>query len=335
MTTGGGAAQVRSYRSLLVRGALREIHAAGHDVAEVTARYRMSSDALVEAATPIGIDAGRRFMAECAERVGVPSLGVHLAQKVPRGFLGVVDHCAGAARTLREAARCIAKYIALVTPVFRAELEETSRAVTLRQWIDGEPTAQGAHSNEFVPAMMVRHVRELVGETAEVDEVMFAHPRPRDVSHLIEFFGPTRLRFGTGVNGMVVRRELADRAQLTANPALATVLDQYAERMLENVDETALATDLRRAIRANLTYPQALLPRVAEVCGTTPRTLQRHLRASGVSFRALVEDVRREATVELRAGGSAMGAIADVLGYAERSSLSRAARRWSRRPGAK
>lgn len=334
MTRGGAAAEATGsliYRSRLVRAALRGVAATGHDVGPLMKTYGLSPRALQDPETGIALALCRRLMAECAEYLGVPSLGLHLATTLPRGYLGAFDASTGSAPTLREAAQRFVKYLPLFTPMFRAEIVESGRSVTLRQWIDGEPTAQGDHANDFVPAAMVRHVRELIGDTRAVEEVLFAHPRPYSVARLTDYFGDAKLRFGAGVNGMVIRRELLDRAQISADPLLMQEVDRCAAALLGGAQDgdDGLVLEVRRAIRANLTHADSLLPRVADVLRTGTRTLQRRLRDRHTSFRSLVEQVRREAMSELRSRGHhRAGQLAGMLGYAERSSFSRAARRW-------
>lgn len=326
------AESLRLYRSPLVRAALRGVQAAGEEIDDLMARYRLPASALGDPETVIPLGQCRRFMTECAERMGVASLGLQIALTAPRGYLGVLDMAIGSAPTLREAMRRFVRYLPLITPVLRAKIEEGPRTVTLRQWVDGEPLAQGWHGNDYVPASMVRHIRDQLGGPVAIEEVFVAHPRPRDTAAFVEYFGErTRVRFGAGVNGIAVRNELMDRPQLAANPALMQALHGYAESLLQVTapGDDRLIHELRLAIRCNLTHPQALLPRVADVVAMTGRTLQRRLREHGWSFRALVASVRREFAVDLEARGEhRRTAIAHHLGYRDRSSLRRAARRW-------
>lgn len=228
-----------------------------------------------------------------------------------------------------------------------SRLDETSEVVTLRQWIDGEPDAQGAAANEYVPAALVRHVRELIGGDVEIAEVLLAHPRPAEVSSLRAFFGDAQLVFGTGYNGISVRREIMDRPQLASNPVLMRALDEHAHWMMSApspvgaIAQTCPASNkesaerddgfveaVRHAILSNLTHSEALLPRVAEVVSMTPRTLQRRLRSLGWSFRQLVDVLRREAAQKLASGQRSSSEVAYLLGYTELSSFSRASKRW-------
>jgi AraC-like DNA-binding protein len=71
------------------------------------------------------------------------------------------------------------------------------------------------------------------------------------------------------------------------------------------------------------------LPAVARALGQHPRTLQRRLRAEGAVFEDL-RDAARKAWVGrlLAQPGLSLGHIAQLLGYADQSVLTRACQRW-------
>ena len=68
---------------------------------------------------------------------------------------------------------------------------------------------------------------------------------------------------------------------------------------------------------------------VAAVMGINPRTLRRNIARSGYTYRALLDDARRQQAKELaRAGQFSMSDIALQLGFSEVSAFSCAWRRW-------
>ncbi len=67
--------------------------------------------------------------------------------------------------------------------------------------------------------------------------------------------------------------------------------------------------------------------------GTTERTLRRHLKDAGQTYRNLLEAARREACdVELRRGTTSVAALAQALGYSEQSAFTRAFKAWYGQP---
>lgn len=73
--------------------------------------------------------------------------------------------------------------------------------------------------------------------------------------------------------------------------------------------------------------------RLAEMSGMSQRTMQRRLEASGTSFSALLDEVRRNAAISaLASGDGSLSDLAAGLGYAGQSCLTRAVRRWMGAP---
>jgi len=69
---------------------------------------------------------------------------------------------------------------------------------------------------------------------------------------------------------------------------------------------------------------------VAEIFGIHRRTLNRRMRARGLTFQELVEEVRYDIARQLlRETDLAIVAIAAVLDYADAAAFTRAFRRWS------
>lgn len=72
---------------------------------------------------------------------------------------------------------------------------------------------------------------------------------------------------------------------------------------------------------------------VAGAMGISVRTLQRRLAARGLSFRCLLDDVRRRhAEIELQRGERSIADISRRLGYSDPAHFVRAFRRWTGQP---
>ncbi len=80
----------------------------------------------------------------------------------------------------------------------------------------------------------------------------------------------------------------------------ASLLDRYAAEMLARLPPLGdVVARLRFAIMRSLSSGRLTLRSIARLERKSPRTLQRELSSRGTSYRALLEEVRREAAVEL------------------------------------
>jgi len=83
-------------------------------------------------------------------------------------------------------------------------------------------------------------------------------------------------------------------------------------------------------IRKRLAVRYPTIDDTAERLGISVRTLQRRLKAGGLSYSELVEQTRHELACRLLGRPDVnMAAVARVLGYNDPSSFSRAFRRWT------
>lgn len=87
---------------------------------------------------------------------------------------------------------------------------------------------------------------------------------------------------------------------------------------------------LKNLVNDLMRYGDATLPSAASRLGTSPRSLQRHLVASGICYSEIVDEVRYEIARSLLASTNLdVAGIGATLGYRDPSSFSRAFMRWS------
>ena len=93
-----------------------------------------------------------------------------------------------------------------------------------------------------------------------------------------------------------------------------------------------LKADVRAALAIELRGGDPSAERVAAALSMHPKTLTRHLRSEGTTFRRLLDELRRQlAERYLRQAGLSVEEVAFLLGYSEASAFHRAFRRWTGR----
>lgn len=104
--------------------------------------------------------------------------------------------------------------------------------------------------------------------------------------------------------------------------------ERVAELDAEHSEDFSL--QVCSVIRASLLTGDASIRQIASHLSLSPRTLRRRLSAQQTSFETLLEKTRFELSCHLLENSTAsMTQIADLLGYAHSSALSRAFRRWT------
>jgi AraC-like DNA-binding protein len=151
-----------------------------------------------------------------------------------------------------------------------------------------------------------------------------------------EFFGaPVRFRQPLQAALLRVPRSLLDREIAGVNEtlrrlALAFLAEQAPGAATRDPRSRAeLVTRVRAVVDGSLGTRNADVAAVAGQLGLHPRTLQRRLEAHGTTFAAIVDEARRDTAYRLvTTTDLSLGQVAGMVGFAEQSALSRAARRW-------
>jgi AraC-like DNA-binding protein len=172
--------------------------------------------------------------------------------------------------------------------------------------------------------------RQATGADFAPVEVRFRHGAPADPSeHRRLFRAP--LRFESGMNGVVLRRDLLDAPLVKADAGLCAVLERHAAELLRRIPHaTVLSERVRQLVAKDLASGVPSAGAVARGLSMSRRSLQRHLRADGTSHRDLVDTLRRElAMAYLAERRIAVAEVAFLLGFSEASAFHRAFKRWS------
>jgi len=113
------------------------------------------------------------------------------------------------------------------------------------------------------------------------------------------------------------------------DPSLRSLLQEQVNA-LEAKHGEDLPSQVRSVLRTALLTKHAPAEEIAALFSMHSRTLARRLEAHGTHFQALVDEVRFEiARQMLERSAMEVRDIAEMLGYADASALTRAFRRWS------
>jgi AraC-like DNA-binding protein len=147
----------------------------------------------------------------------------------------------------------------------------------------------------------------------------------------MEFFGDG-VEFGTPVDEISFAPSARDIAVVSADPFLNKLLISYCEDALghRSTKRGAFRASVENVIAPILPHGKAKLDEVAGRLGVSERTLARRLASEGLTFSAVLENLRLNlAEHYLSDGGLSISQVAWLLGYQEVSSLTHAVKRWT------
>lgn len=237
-------------------------------------------------------------------------------------------------RNLREGLARTCRFLRLVVPGLRLELQETATLAELRIHESGKPgplprDPRRVFAYEWVLRLVHALACWLAGRELALDSVAFPYPRPRhaDDYQLIytahpSFDAPLLVaRFNRNLLELPVRRdEDALNIFLQGAPGKISVLYRRDRRLVLQVRDL-----VRKAFPESLTLRQ-----VAQALNLSTRTVHRRLQEENASLRSIKDGLRRDiALARLEKSSHTIAEIASDLGYSDPSSFFRAVSAWT------
>lgn len=268
------------------------------------------------------------------ELTGDADIGLHLGEAAHPSILGIVGFVMMSSETFGEALEKLVRYTNLLTDGVRGALEREDQTACLRVEITSEQTNalldDSRQRMETTFSSVVTIARVLTGAPLLVLKVEFQHQRPaRTGEHERIFAAP--VLFGQPENQLVFRANALTQPVLLANRDLLPAFETQAAEMLRQSEQTDdLAARTEREIRKKLIGEVPTINDIARALGVGERTLQRELACQNTSFRALLDQVRRDLAMwHLRRRAESIAEIAFLLGFSEPSAFHRSFKRWT------
>ncbi len=264
------------------------------------------------------------FAGAAAQRTGLPELGL-LAGKVPVVEHGDFGKTVYRAITLYDAIRTFCCNAAI--EYSRADfyiMQDEHAAWFCRGRIDGE-AVQRQQVELYVLIMMVDTIRLGAGAHWQPANLELQTNDRRGLKD-VPLFRNSNVRFGCPVTRVAVPRSLLSRQLHGDMVAFARAKNVPADINMP----TDLGGSLRRVLKHYVGHEKFTLEIAAEIIGTTPRTLQRHLRQAGLTYQKLVDQLLFELALPLLEDEQIkLLDIALTLGYSDGAHFTRAFRRWA------
>ena len=186
------------------------------------------------------------------------------------------------------------------------------------------------HQIEFWITALIRTCRQLSGFRVVPERVRLVHHRTTG-TELTEIFGDN-IEFGAPVDDVVFPASIRNARIVSADPYLNNLLVSYCEEALGHRKRRpgSFQSTVENTIAPLLPHGKATAADVARQLGLSQRTFARRLSTEGVTFSALLENLRSDlASRYLVEGDMGVSEVAWLLGYREVGSFSHAFRRWT------
>ncbi len=268
-----------------------------------------------------------RVRARAAEVCGNEAIGLRSGELLHPSHLGALGYAWLASRTLRIALQRWRRFIRIVNHSARLGMNEHNGLLELE--LAGDlPSVNMAVRDDAAVAALTKMMRYNYGPQLTPSSVILKRPRPADTTPWDTFFG-CEIEYGARRNEIHIPLEIVDTILPSANPHLAKINEDMVIQYLEQLDREDFAGRVHAEIVHQLPCGHLDQSMVADALHITPRTLRRRLQSRGMSFKTLLNDIRKELADQLVADNSlSFTEISFMLGFSEASSFTRAFRNW-------
>ena len=255
------------------------------------------------------------------------AIGIDVGRS-PQGF-GPVGYAQAACRTAREAIELSKRYRCLTIPYLRWDVLVIGDEVVHRLTDTDGLGELRPFMMEMLLAIINRQTLELMGPECRATALSLCYEDTGFARHYLNYFGvkPNFAQHSTEIRFPVAFLDCERRGY---DPIMKASLEQLCQRMASRVMcEPDVADEVINVLRAS----GDVLPgmeHIAQHFGLSSRALRSRLQRLGRSYRALVDQVRRERAFEyLRDTTLTLPLVAQRCGFNELHSFYNAFKRWT------
>jgi AraC-like DNA-binding protein len=259
-----------------------------------------------------------------------PFVGLHIGSSVRAERFGLGAHAAQHGETFRQVLLRFSTYAALINDLLECRLEETASIARFTARLHWNVLGLERHAVDITLAGVAKWTRDHLATPLALREVRLKHTLVAgERAYRATFAAP--IVFGANRYELVFDAAALDEPVAASDRELGLILERYAALELSRI---AVAPDLpahaAQVVRRRLEAGDAVeLAAIASALDTTPRSLQRKLRAHGTSLSGVVDDVRRSlAPTWLADPDENVEQVGFRLGYSEPTAFIRAFKKW-------
>ena len=311
----------------------RALDAQGHDSRRIFREVGLDPEKLANPDARYPYDGMRRLWLRAAEVTADPYFGIHVVRYWHPTSLHALGYSWMASDSLRDALERMTRYVRIVSTAVEAELEEAGASFLFR--FEPAPVARRMapvyEALDAAFAMLVFMCRTSYGQDFHPLRVATMRPPFADPEPFLDFFHAP-VEFSAPHNVLEFDKAALETHLPTANPQLARVNDAVVTEYLARFDRSSTSMRVRAVLIDGLSSGKVTQRAVASALHMSLRTLQRKLEEEGTSYKALLDETRRElARQYLRQPAISVNEVTYLLGFSEPSNFARAFKRWTGR----
>jgi len=160
--------------------------------------------------------------------------------------------------------------------------------------------------------------------------IRFTHKEPAYRAEYERIFGAP-IFFNSNMNALSLDEEFLKVSLPRANPHLSKALTAHAEELLKNLESSKTTrSEVEKLLMANLQSGPTSVDVIARQLGMSRQTLFRRLKAEGVTFEKVFDELRHRMAVKyLEDKKLSVNETAYLVGFSDQAAFSHAFKRWT------
>lgn len=251
------------------------------------------------------------------------AIGVKFASHFQLGSLNGLGFSWMVSNTLLDGFSRISRFFGVISSAGKIEVKEEKSAIRI---VLALPVPYGIAENAGIDAALALFVQ--LCRSARGDEVSplcinMQRPEPSSVKAFDDFF-QCEINYNSSQNELVFATDEMLRALPIANPDLARANDQVVMDYLRKYQVESTVGKVSSIVIESLPSGAPTIKSIADQLFMSTKTLQRRLKAEGLTFSSLLDNTRISlATNYLKQDWRSMGEICYLLGFTEPSNFTR------------
>jgi AraC-like DNA-binding protein len=256
----------------------------------------------------LGLNVGRNYNISANGKVAIPAMFCDT-------FLGFI--------------KMMFRYIEVTLSYFRYDLSVKDDLAYLKkeELVDLADLRRFVTDRELMSVYMM--ASGALGVPLQMQEIRLTYPKPDHASYFREIFS-CPVTFGAEENVMCFDKNILSQALPMANPLSKKAYEKECKRVHLRLTELGSTRD---RILQELMFEEEGIPSLEQLArrlNISTRTLRRHLTAEGTSYKALVNEMRKQkALTLLNTTDYSIERIATEVGYSDVPNFYHAFRSWT------
>jgi len=264
-----------------------------------------------------------------ASKYGVTDFGLRYTSFQDTEFLGALSVVINQAESLYESITLTSKYMSFHTNGATLNLSESDdgQEFTAAFNLHVQPRLYPSQVVERSVGYLARIAKAYNGQASPIKAVSFIHSRAAPLALYQKFFG-LMPEFDGPFNGVILDLPDIKKKTRDTNREVRRLAEDFL--LSQNNPNPPSTTDqAREVLRRLMPFRAVSVDELATTLNLHKRTLQRELKSDGQTFGRLRDGIRQElARNYLMQGQIPLSQVAELLGFADQSVLTRACHKW-------